>query len=1432
MLRLALLVTLWLVLVGGFAWLGGSEAGLRWAGARLVQASGGCLQIDGLGGRLLGDWHARSVRWRDAEQAIRIDALRVRWSPFALTHGELRLTLVEAAGVRLAFAEQGSAAKLPDDLGLPLALRVERLRVGRLWVGQLPAADLPASSVPVRATDVDTSDTSVSPPGDGVAWLVADTLEASLSSDGATHRVESAHARLGRIDLTAQASLKAQAPFALAGAARVHAAAAGQDYSVALDIGGTLSRVRIDGRAGVAEAGAGRVGGDKAGTRVAGELQATLEPFAPAPVAALEALRVRLSGVDPQFFATAAPHARIDVDLALERSAALAGLSGHLRLHNRESGGVDRGCLPVASLVGAIAWQGDAIRLDGLAIALDGGGTLAGQGRVDLARARFAADLAAQRVDAHALHAALTATRFAGPLRLLVAADEKSLDADWRDARYALKVSARADAQAIELARLEIGALGAGSGGRAFAQGRLALIGDRRFSLQGRLRDVGAERLLAVASAANAANATNASDFAGFPARGVLNADFEAHGAWRSSPEVALHFTLDGSRVGTQSVSGGGDVDWAGGRLRRAELNVLAAGNRLRASGASDALKVTLDAPRLAALGWPALNGALNATLDVGGGGSGARGNSAADPDLALKAEATRLRVGDAFDSASLALDAHLAAGAQGALALDLRCSACSVPAYGGAPLNLNIAVEGARAQHRVRMNVALPQRRELSVRAEGELSARLFAMPGFTSAKTTTQGGGPQAVPGRANDPQASGEAGWRGRLSELRFSGADARPLVELAAAAPLGVSRERLSFGPASFSGRLGSVALDRLAYDGGGWQSAGRLRQFRPQEWFAEFSSLQAWRETLGSAKVVPLELAGEWDVGRAPAGSAVGDARTRTAGSSSAARAPVAAPVGRVALWLERGDLALGTVALGLSQARAQASFGAGRVQANASVRGERAGVLSADLSWLVPDNEPLARIGGDTPWQGRVQADVPDLSWLAALLGDGWQVAGQARGELRLAGSAAHPQISGQLRGERLALRALDLGMRLERGEAALDVTPQRLRLSRLRFESELAPLPRALALDGRVDARRFATPGVVEASGELSLGPADSEQGDGEARLALRFDRFGLTQRADQWVAVSGEGALRLRQRLLEIDGKLRADAAFWALADIDRPALSDDVVLRSHAGRSASRVGRAIKVDLALALGNSAYFRGAGVDSRLAGALRIVSDDAGLPRATGSIRTVDGRFDAYGQQLDIERGIVNFQGAIDNPGLNLLAVRKNLPVEAGVEVGGTAQHPVVRLVSSPNVPDAEKLSWLVLGRSPEQQGGDGALLLAAAQTIVGGQDGGVLRRLQRALGIDEFGVSTGQVGGYSTLPTSKVASVSGFGASQTVNGQIVTVGKRLSSNAVLSYQQSLNTTESIVKLTVKLGRQFSVVGSAGSDSALDFYWTRSFGK
>ena len=76
------------------------------------------------------------------------------------------------------------------------------------------------------------------------------------------------------------------------------------------------------------------------------------------------------------------------------------------------------------------------------------------------------------------------------------------------------------------------------------------------------------------------------------------------------------------------------------------------------------------------------------------------------------------------------------------------------------------------------------------------------------------------------------------------------------------------------------------------------------------------------------------------------------------------------------------------------------------------------------------------------------------------------------------------------------------------------------------------------------------------------------------------------------------------------------------------------------------------------------------------------------------------------------VERGIVNFQGPLDDPGLNVLALRKGTLVEAGVTVTGTAQRPVVRLVSTPPVPDSEKLSWIVLGRVPDASGTDTSLL------------------------------------------------------------------------------------------------------------------------
>ena len=209
------------------------------------------------------------------------------------------------------------------------------------------------------------------------------------------------------------------------------------------------------------------------------------------------------------------------------------------------------------------------------------------------------------------------------------------------------------------------------------------------------------------------------------------------------------------------------------------------------------------------------------------------------------------------------------------------------------------------------------------------------------------------------------------------------------------------------------------------------------------------------------------------------------------------------------------------------------------------------------------------------------------------------------------------------------------------------------------------------------------------------------------------------------------------------------------------------------------------------------------------------------------------DGRFEAYGQQLNIERGILSFQGLLDNPALDVRAIRSGLSVEAGVQISGNAQKPVIKLISDPDLPDAEKLAWLVLGHGPEQLGaGDASILLSAAGGLLGNDSGGVIQQLKSSFGIDEFGVRTGQLGDAgSRQRSSRVAGGSADTTASTGN-QILSVGKRLSSNAVLSYEQALGKAESVVKLTVKLNRQLSLIGRAGSDNALDMFYTLTFGR
>lgn len=515
------------------------------------------------------------------------------------------------------------------------------------------------------------------------------------------------------------------------------------------------------------------------------------------------------------------------------------------------------------------------------------------------------------------------------------------------------------------------------------------------------------------------------------------------------------------------------------------------------------------------------------------------------------------------------------------------------------------------------------------------------------------------------------------------------------------------------------------------------------------------------------------------------------------------------------------------------QATLQASADPRQLKASLKAQGSRLGQISGQLTANMLGAWSLDR---QRPWQGGLQTDIADLGWLAELIGDQWQSAGRFNGELKLAGTPAKPLATGSFRGEKLALRLPAQDFNLANGELLMTLDHNILRVKKLGFDSLLKAPPRDLRLGASQDINALTRqPGRLEISGEIPVDRALPEVPLADkAYLDFQLDRLGAFQLPDQWMTLSGKGRLSLRGDTIDVKGRLTVDAGYWQLAPAGRPRLSDDVVItRPGADKAAGNLRPKLDLDLTAELGRNFLFKGAGLSSRLAGNINLRASGRDLPRATGSIRARGGRFDAYGQQLDIERGILTFQGLLDNPGLDVRAVRKGLSVEPGVQISGTVQLPIVKLISDPELPEAEKLAWLVLGHGSEQMSaGDATVLLSAAGGLLGNDSPGIVEQVKKTFAIDEIGLRQGELG--STGGRQAGSRIAGGGTDTTAatGNQIFSIGKRLSRNTLLSYEQTLGKAEGIVKLTVNLSRQISLIGRAGSDNALDIFYTLTFGK
>ena len=484
--------------------------------------------------------------------------------------------------------------------------------------------------------------------------------------------------------------------------------------------------------------------------------------------------------------------------------------------------------------------------------------------------------------------------------------------------------------------------------------------------------------------------------------------------------------------------------------------------------------------------------------------------------------------------------------------------------------------------------------------------------------------------------------------------------------------------------------------------------------------------------------------------------------------------------GRAELKREAGDVTLqGDVplALGIERLELSARVGGGRITASAQARGERLGIRRTGRARPVSEDLRAASL------DATLEAQMPSIAWMAALVPQPIALDGAVRAAVSARGTLGAPQFSGSVSGDGLALRDVEQGVDLADGSLRAELRKSKLVLD---------------AFSLRAGSGRF------EASGTLGLGSNAPEPA-----LDWKADKLEAISRPDRHLVVSGAGSIGLRGGRLRLSGKLAADQGLIILPKREGVTLSNDVVVKGREKEHAPARPLLAQLDLALDLGQRFVLKGKGLDARLTGSVRLRADEDRLPTASGSIRVAEGTYSAYGQRLTIERGIISFSGPLDNPGLDIVAMRKNQAVEAGVAITDLSA-PKVSLVSKPEVPDGDKLSWLVLGHALDSANKNelDVMSAAAAALLAQGDSASLQGKISAATGLDESGVRGGSGGSGRGDDDRQEALVEGLPG--------LRAGPVATGNAV--------------KLRYTLSQRWSVQTQTGSDNAIDVFYNLLF--
>jgi autotransporter translocation and assembly factor TamB len=371
--------------------------------------------------------------------------------------------------------------------------------------------------------------------------------------------------------------------------------------------------------------------------------------------------------------------------------------------------------------------------------------------------------------------------------------------------------------------------------------------------------------------------------------------------------------------------------------------------------------------------------------------------------------------------------------------------------------------------------------------------------------------------------------------------------------------------------------------------------------------------------------------------------------------------------------------------------------------------------LHGQLQLALDDSQALS---------GQINASVLEFATLNPLVPELSGLKGQLKANLTLAGSTKKPTATGLV----------------NFSSGAVDIANIGLQLRQINFQAQ------TLAANAdRIQLKGFAKSGEgqLKLDGELGL------QADAGFPLTLSVigDNFETVKLSEAEVAISPQLQITYAKGQGNITGKTVIPKAIIQLQQIPESAVkvSDDEIIIGETPEQAEKPAATnINANINLELGKNVSFSGMGLKTDLKGKLQLIKTGDRLSMY-GDVNMEKARYKSYGQDLTVRKGQFVFNGAADNPSLNVEATRLSVDkkITAVLNVTGTLDKLQTRIYTEPSLPETEALAYLIAGKPINQASkSEGNMIAGAALSYGVGQ----AAWLTEKLGIDEFEVQEGK--------------------------------------------------------------------------------------